>query len=57
VRIHLLDGVFQPKISDCRDFFRDIMGKEYNYTIHFLDIIEQLAKFDDKLLAKNELYL
>lgn len=33
VRLHLLDGGFQPKVSDCRDFFLDVMGKKYDCTI------------------------
>jgi hypothetical protein len=53
VRIHLLDGAVQPRVCDCRDFFEDIMGREYSYSIHFVDMLEQLIKLDEKLHSVN----
>lgn len=39
LRVHLLDGAVQPRLCDCRDFFQDIMGAEYAYPTHFLDLL------------------
>jgi hypothetical protein len=53
VHIHLLDGAFQPKVSDCRDFYRAVMGRDYDYNTPFLDILESLVRFDEQLHKKN----
>jgi hypothetical protein len=42
VRLHLLEGGFQPQISDCRDFFQAVMGKPYDYQIRLVDILAPL---------------
>ena len=43
VKVHLIDGGFQPKISDNRDLFNELMGKAYEHSIHLKDIMEQLV--------------
>jgi hypothetical protein len=53
LRIHLLDGAFQPKVSDCRDFYRAVMGREYDHGTAFLDVVEALVKFDEQLHGRN----
>jgi hypothetical protein len=53
LHIHLLDGAFQPKVSDCRDFYRAVMGKEYDHGTALLDIVEGLVRFDERLHEKN----
>lgn len=57
LRIHLLEAHFQPRVSDSRDLFHAIMGKDYDFTTQFKDIVEQLVKFDEKLHALNEDFL
>ena len=57
VRIHLLEGGFQPKVCDGRDFFEEVMGRAYDYDVHLKDIIRPLIDFDAKLHHKNELFL
>lgn len=53
VHIHMLDGAFQPKVSDCRDFYRAVMGQQYEFSTPFLDILESLVRFDEQLHNKN----
>lgn len=53
VHIHLLDGAFQPKVSDCRDFYQAVMGRQYEFSTIFLDILKSLVRFDEQLHSKN----
>ena len=57
LKIHLLHGALQPRISDCRDLFEEIMGKPYNYSIHLSELLDPILKFDELLHHKNELFL
>ena len=33
VRVHLLEGGFQPRVSDGRDLFEDVVGRAYEWSI------------------------
>jgi hypothetical protein len=55
--VHLIDGGFQPKISDNRDLFRQLMGKSYIHSIHLKDIMDKLVELDQKLHKNNENFL
>lgn len=57
LRVHLLDAHLQPRVSDCRDLLGAMMGREYDHTVHLLDIVEHIVKFDELLYALSEDYL
>lgn len=56
MRVHLIDGAFLPKVSDSRDLMRDILGKEYDYTVTLEVIIMEIIKFDRRLQSMTEDY-
>jgi hypothetical protein len=55
--VHLLDGGFQPKISDNRDLFHHMMGKAYTHSISLKDVVDKLVELDHKLHKENENFL
>lgn len=56
VRVHLIDAAVLPKVSDSRDLMKDIIGKEFDYTVTLEAIVRELLKFDKKLQSMNEDY-
>ena len=57
MKVHLLDGGFQPKICDNRDLFYQMMGKPYDHSIQLKDIMHNLIELDLRLRKQNENYL
>lgn len=52
----MLDGGFQPKISDCRDLFQEVMDKPYHHSISLMEILRHIVEFDTKLHHMNEVF-
>jgi hypothetical protein len=38
IRVQLLEGPFQPRLSDCRDLLGTIMGREYSWDLPLREI-------------------
>lgn len=53
----MLDGGFQPKISDSRDLMEEVMAQPYHYSMSFIGIVNSLVAFDLGLQHKNEKFL
>ena len=53
VRVHLLEGGFQPRVSDGRDLFEEVVGQPYEWKIQISEVVKKLADFDAKLHHKN----
>ena len=53
VRVHLLEGGFQPRVSDGRDLFEEVVGRAYEWSIQIAEVARKIADFDAKLHHKN----
>ena len=53
MRVHLLEGGFQPRVSDGRDLFEEVVGRAYEWSIQIAEVARKIADFDAKLHHKN----
>lgn len=53
VRLHLLDGGFQPRVSDCRDFYRCAVGRAWEAGSTVWEAVEAVGRLDAALHGRN----